>query len=135
MRSVPLWKARRPLYLYIRFRQTGNVARATFIIRIALNSIFNAMKLFATIHSYLPRMLRIALGIVMFPHGAQKVFGWFGGQGFEATMGGMSHQYGPFLSFLAILAEFAGSLGLLTGFLTRIAAFGVFCNMMVAIAA
>jgi putative oxidoreductase len=37
-------------------------------------------------------------------------------------------------AFLAIAAEFFGSLGLILGFLTRIAAFGITCNMIVAIA-
>lgn len=78
---------------------------------------------------------RLALGIVMFPHGMQKLLGWFGGQGFGATMGMFtSHMHVPaFLAVLAILAEGLGSLGLLTGLLGRIAAFGVCCNMVVAV--
>ncbi len=70
---------------------------------------------------------RIALGIVMFPHGAQKVLGWFGGYGFHGTMGfftGQMHIPALF-AFLAIAAEFAGSIGLITGFLSRVAAFGI----------
>jgi putative oxidoreductase len=90
-------------------------------------------KIIATGNDYLPLILRIALGIVMFPHGAQKVFGWFGGYGFSGTMDAMSHQYPAFLVFLAIAAEFLGALGLIFGFLTRIAAFGILCNMLVAI--
>jgi putative oxidoreductase len=71
----------------------------------------------------------------MFPHGAQKVLGWFGGYGFSGTMGfftGMMHIPALF-AFLAIAAEFAGSLGLITGLLSRIAAFGIAVNMVVAI--
>jgi uncharacterized membrane protein YphA (DoxX/SURF4 family) len=34
----------------------------------------------------LPTVLRVALGIVIFPHGAQKLLGWFGGDGYRATM-------------------------------------------------
>lgn len=81
-------------------------------------------------------VLRLLLGIVFFPHGAQKVFGWFGGFGFSATMDVFTTKMGipAFLAFLAILAESAGAVGLITGFLTRIAAFGIFCNMVVAIA-
>lgn len=79
-------------------------------------------------------LLRLALGIVMFPHGAQKVFGWFGGYGFSGTMGFFTQQMGipAFFAFLAILAEFAGSLGLITGLLTRVSAFGIAVVMIVA---
>jgi putative oxidoreductase len=77
--------------------------------------------------------IRIALAVVFFPHGAQKVFGWFGGGGFSATMAGFGHQYGPMFAFLAIAAEFAGPIGLFLGFLSRIAAFGLLCNMVVAV--
>jgi len=70
----------------------------------------------------------------MFAHGAQKVLGWFGGYGFSASMGFFEHQGIPALfGFLAIVAEFFGSLGLILGFLSRIAAFGILCNMVVAI--
>lgn len=80
-------------------------------------------------------VLRLLLGIVFFPHGMQKVFGWFGGPGFSGTMEGFTVKMGipVFFAFLAILAESAGSLGLITGFLTRIAAFGIACNMAVAV--
>src|SRR5205085_4912522 len=80
-------------------------------------------------------LLRLTLGIVMFPHGAQKALGWFGGYGFTGTMGFFTEQMGipAALAFLAILAEFAGSLGLIAGSLTRIAAFGIAANMVVPI--
>ena len=80
-------------------------------------------------------LLRLTLGIVMFPHGAQKLLGWFGGYGFSGTMGFFTQQmHIPALfAFLAILAEFAGSLGLITGLLTRVAAFGILVNMVVAL--
>lgn len=80
-------------------------------------------------------VLRLMLGIVMFSHGAQKVFGWFGGHGFTGTMGfftGQMHIPAIF-ALLAIAAEFLGSLGLLVGCLTRVAAFGIFCEMLVAV--
>lgn len=81
-------------------------------------------------------ILRSVLGVVFFAHGAQKMLGWFGGYGFSGTMGyftGTAHIPAVF-AFLAIAAEFFGGLGLMFGFLTRIAAFGISVNMLVAIA-
>ena len=92
--------------------------------------------LFKTSNSTAPLIARLMLGIVMFPHGAQKMLGWFGGYGFSGTMNfftGTMHIPAA-LAFLAILAEFAGSLGLITGLLGRVAAFGIATNMVVAIA-
>jgi putative oxidoreductase len=79
-------------------------------------------------------VLRLALGIVIFPHGAQKALGWFGGFGFSGTMGFFTGdlRIPALFAFLAILAEFAGSLGLIVGLLGRVAAFGIACNMVVA---
>ena len=91
--------------------------------------------LLKTNDSVAPLLARLALGFVMFPHGAQKVLGWFGGHGFDATMGfftGTLHIPAVF-AFLAILAEFGGSLGLITGFLSRVSAFGIGVTMAVAI--
>jgi len=78
-------------------------------------------------------LIRVGLAIVFFPHGAQKALGWWGGFGFSATMDAFTPQYGPVLAFLAIAAEFAGSLGLLLGLFGRVAAFGLLCNMLVAV--
>jgi putative oxidoreductase len=91
-------------------------------------------KLIRTSDDPIALVLRLTLGLVMFPHGAQKALGWFGGYGFSGTMQFFTQQaHIPALfAFLAITAEFAGSLGLLSGFLTRIAAFGILCNMVVA---
>lgn len=76
---------------------------------------------------------RVALAVVIFPHGAQKTLGWFGGGGFQVTMHGFASLGIPApLAFLAIIAEFPGTLGLFLGCLTRVAALGVFCNMVVA---
>lgn len=85
--------------------------------------------------SFAPTVARLALGLVMFPHGAQKALGWFGGYGYHGTMGfftGTMHIPAVF-AFLAIAAEFAGSLALLAGFFSRVAAFGIAANMTVAI--
>src|SRR5438309_414164 len=90
--------------------------------------------LFATPADIALFILRIALAIVFFPHGAQKVFGWYGGNGFSATMAGFEHMGIPAIfAFLAIAAEFAGSLGLFLGLLGRVAAAGILANMLVAI--
>jgi putative oxidoreductase len=92
-------------------------------------------KLIWTTDDFALTVLRLVLGIVFFAHGAQKMLGWFGGYGFSGTMGFFTHQaHIPALfAFLAICAEFFGGLGLILGFLTRIAAFGITCNMVVAI--
>lgn len=93
------------------------------------------MKLLSTTSDYTALIARLTLGIVMFPHGAQKVFGWFGGNGFSGTMDFFTQQMGipTVFAFLAIMAESAGSLGLVTGLLARVAAFGILVNMTVAI--
>jgi putative oxidoreductase len=94
-------------------------------------------KLFDTDDNTAAALLRVVLGVVFFAHGAQKMLGWFGGYGFSGTMGfftGAMHIPAP-LAFLAITAEFFGGLGLIAGFLTRIAALGIGVNMLVAIAA
>jgi putative oxidoreductase len=92
-------------------------------------------KMTATSDDVVPTILRLALGVVFFAHGSQKMLGWFGGAGFKGTMGFFTQQMhvpAPF-AFLAICAEFFGGLGLILGFLTRIAAFGITMNMLVAV--
>jgi putative oxidoreductase len=80
-------------------------------------------------------VLRVVLAVVIFPHGAQKLLGWFGGYGFTGTMSYFTDSLGiPWiLAVLVVLAEFLGSLGLLVGLLTRIAAFGIGMNMLGAV--
>jgi len=92
-------------------------------------------RLLATTNDGVLTLLRLVLGIVFFAHGAQKMLGWFGGYGFSGTMGFLtSGMHIPAVfAFLAIAAEFFGSLGLILGLLTRIAAFGIAVNMLVAI--
>ena len=91
--------------------------------------------LFATEDRFAPTLVRLTLGIVYFPHGMQKLFGWFGGYGFNGTLHFFTDQMHVPVAFavLAILAEGLGSIGLLLGFLTRVAAFGIACNMVVAV--
>ena len=90
--------------------------------------------LFATSDSTVLTLLRVALGLVMLPHGLQKTVGWFGGYGFSGTMEYFTTGVGipALFAFLAIAAESAGALGLITGFTTRIAALGVGSVMLVA---
>jgi putative oxidoreductase len=75
---------------------------------------------------------RIALGVVVFPHGAQKLLGWFGGYGFEGTMGFLTGAVGlPWIvGLLVILIEFFGALFLIFGFATRVAALAVIGNFI-----
>ena len=78
---------------------------------------------------------RVILGCVIFPHGAQKLLGWFGGFGFTNTISYFTNTAGlPWIvAFLVILAESLGSLGLITGFLTRLCSLGLICVMLGAI--
>jgi putative oxidoreductase len=80
-------------------------------------------------------ILRGVLGIVFFAHGAQKALGWFGGSGFDATMKLFTQNLGipAIFALLAILAEFLGGLGLIIGCLSRIAAFAIAIDMVVAL--
>jgi putative oxidoreductase len=78
---------------------------------------------------------RAALGLVMFPHGAQKLFGWFGGYGFDGTMKFFTdtlHVPAP-VALLVILGESIGALLLIAGLGTRIAAFGISAIMLGAV--
>lgn len=91
-------------------------------------------RLMLTDDDYGMLIVRLALGLVIFPHGAQKLLGWFGGGGFAATLQGMTQMGLPaVVVFLVILFEFFGSLALITGFLGRVGAFGVLCVMAGAI--
>jgi putative oxidoreductase len=79
---------------------------------------------------------RVALGIVMFPHGAQKLLGWFGGYGWTGTMGFLTGQAGlpaP-VAALVILIESLGALALVAGFAGRVMAAGVAAVMLGAVA-
>jgi len=92
------------------------------------------LTLFKTNDSFTPLIARLTLGLVMFPHGAQKALGWFGGYGFSATINFFTGQLHipVVLAFLAIAAEFAGSIGLISGFFSRVAASGIAVVMLVA---
>jgi len=78
---------------------------------------------------------RVTLGAVMFPHGAQKLLGWFGGHGFHGTMAAFTGSMGipaP-LALLVILAESIGAVALLSGFAGRLAAAGIAAVMVGAV--
>jgi putative oxidoreductase len=92
-------------------------------------------KFLSTEDSLAPLVIRVMLGAVMLPHGAQKALGMFGGGGFAATMKGMSQGMGiPSVVVLLIIAsEFLGSIGLILGVATRFCAFGAFSIMTGAI--
>src|SRR3954467_532349 len=87
-----------------------------------LSSLFSS--LVATGDSFAPLFLRVALGVMMFPHGAQKLLGWFGGYGFAGSMGYFTGTVGaPWLvGLLVILGEFFGPILLILGLGTRFAA-------------
>lgn len=81
-------------------------------------------------------ILRVALALVLFPHGAQKLLGWFGGYGWSGTMGFLTGKIGlpaP-IAALVILIESLGPVFLLLGLLTRPVALGVIAIMLGAIA-
>jgi putative oxidoreductase len=92
-----------------------------------------AAAVLSTQKSSILTLLRLTLGLVMIPHGLQKTIGAFGGYGYEGTMGWFASIGVPaVLGFLAIAAESAGAVALVAGFTTRIAAFGILANMVVA---
>lgn len=97
-----------------------------------LNNLLSS--LVATGDSLAATVLRLALGLMILPHGLQKTLGWFGGYGFKGSMGYLSESVGaPWIfALLAILAESVGGLMLLAGFGTRAAALGVGGVMLVA---
>ena len=91
--------------------------------------------LFQTDDGWAGLILRMTLGFVMFPHGAQKLLGWFGGFGFDGTMGFFTQKMGlPWLiTLLIIIGESFGSLALLAGLLTRFTAASLAVIMLGAI--
>ncbi|MDP4536303.1 DoxX family protein [Alkalimonas collagenimarina] len=93
-------------------------------------------KLMATEAGWGALVLRVPIGIIFAAHGAQKLFGWFGGYGLEGTGGWMESiglAPGVLMAFLAGSAEFFGGLALIVGVLTRPAAAVLALTMLVAI--
>ncbi len=86
---------------------------------------FNSEEMLKTSKEFVPLILRILLALVVFPHGAQKLFGLFGGYGFTGTMRYFTEIVGiPWVvGFLVILLETIGALLLASGLATRLLAF------------
>src|SRR5678816_409674 len=76
---------------------------------------------FKTNNDWAGSIARLTLGVILFPHGAQKMLGLFGGYGFTGTMGYFTNTlHLPWIvGFLVIIIEFVGSLSLIIGFATR----------------
>jgi len=91
--------------------------------------------LFSTDPDWSITIIRIILGVVFFAHGAQKLFGWFGGQGLRETVRTMHDLLKlPIpLASAAVATEFLGGLGLIVGLLSRVAAVGIGVTMLAAI--
>lgn len=79
-------------------------------------------------------ILRLGLGLTLLYYGSQKALGLFGGMGYSDTVSMMHGKMGipVVLAHIAILAEFLGSLGVLAGFFSALANFGIACTMGVA---
>ena len=81
-------------------------------------------------------IVRVTTGLFLIPHGAQKLFGAFGGAGFEATAAGfakMGLEPGALMAALAGGTEFFGGLLLVLGLFTRVAAAGALILLLVAV--
>jgi putative oxidoreductase len=93
-------------------------------------------RLLATESNYAQLFARLALGIAIFPHGAQKLLGIWGGHGPADVIANFQKWFGipSWLTVLVIAAEFFGGLMLIFGFAGRFAAFGIACVMAGAIA-
>lgn len=80
-------------------------------------------------------IIRAALGIVMFPHGAQKAFGWFHGPGPQGTLDAFAAMGFPqWSTCILIFLESGGALLLVAGLLTRIWALGIMISISVCVA-
>lgn len=89
-----------------------------------------------TASSWAPLALRLPVGIIFMAHGAQKLFGWFGGYGLEGTgqwMASIGLEPGYLMALLSGSAEFLGGLAILIGLLTRPAALVAAFTMIIAI--
>jgi putative oxidoreductase len=93
-------------------------------------------RVLATDNTWAPAVLRLATGVIFAAHGAQKLFGWFGGYGLEGTgqfFDSVGLTPGYLMALLAGAAEFFGGLLLIIGLLVRPAAFSLAFTMLVAV--
>lgn len=79
-------------------------------------------KIFNTNNDWTGLVTRLTIGLIIFPHGAQKVFGWFGGPGFTNEMKFLTEtlQLTWLIAFLVIIIEFFGAISLIIGFASRL---------------
>ena len=93
------------------------------------------LQILATNSDWVLTLARIVLGIIFFAHGAQKVFGWFGGPGLRKTLRHLTESLGlpPIIALAAVGAEFVGGVALILGILGRISALSIVVNMLAAI--
>lgn len=82
--------------------------------------------------NWVPLFARLAIFLSIFPHGVQKLFGWFGGPGFSATMHGLTVGMGlpSIIAFLVIIIESVSTLFILLGLFTRISSAAVLINFL-----
>lgn len=93
-------------------------------------------RVYAALDAYMLPMLRIMLGVILIPHGCQKLFGWFGGMGFQkfaALFDKIGYEPGWFWVALVALTEVVGGLMLVLGLYTRFAALAVVIFMINAV--
>lgn len=93
-------------------------------------------KVFQSNAGFAALILRVPVGIILAAHGAQKLFGWFGGYGLEGTgqwMASIGLEPGFLMALMAGSAEFFGGLALIFGLLTRPAAAVSAFTMVIAI--
>ncbi len=85
--------------------------------------------------AWAPLAIRVALGVIFIAHGGQKLFGLWGGAGLHGTFDAFESNMGipPWLTLMAVLAEFFGGLAVLIGLLTRLASISLGIVMLVAI--
>lgn len=95
----------------------------------------DALMLFTTSGSWSLMIVRLFLGVIFFAHGAQKLFGWFGGPGLKGTINFFRSSLGvpPALAVIAALTECFGGLAVFVGLLSRPAALGLVAVMLVAV--
>ena len=93
------------------------------------------LQILATDSVWVLTLARIILGIIFFAHGAQKVFGWFGGPGLRKTLHHLTESLGlpTIIALSAVGSEFVGGVALILGFLARIGALVIVINMLAAI--